>query len=242
VKPDPLMSQVPSRVDLSVAAPSDTERTNNTLRAYQDIKQRILDGAMPAGSQFLEQELAEMLGMSRTPVREALIRLADERLVEVRPRHGARVLGVSADELNDIYEICSDLEALAARRLAQRGLSDNALKSLEAACVQMEQATTAGDFGAWVVGDKVFHDTLVTAAGNTRLAEIYNGLMAQVHRARRVTMQGRQVPTQSNREHREIVQALKAHDAERAHKLMFTHRDRSRGILVDLLRRSARSV
>lgn len=220
----------------------EAERTNNTLRAYKEMRTRIMNGDMPAGGQYLEQELAEMLGMSRTPVREALIRLADERLVEVRPRHGARVLGVSADELNDIYEICSDLEAVAARRLAQRGVAEAVLTKLESACAAMERAAEEKDFATWVANDEIFHQALVGAAGNRRLNEIFGTLMTQVYRARLSTMIGRQIPVQSNIDHRMIVDALKARDMDRAYKLMFAHRDRSRSVLVELLRRSARSL
>ena len=90
------------------------DRLPQTQRAYREIRRRILDNDMPPNAQYLEQELADALGMSRTPVREALIRLSDERLVEVRPRHGARVLPVSVDDMREIYELMTELEALAA--------------------------------------------------------------------------------------------------------------------------------
>ena len=74
-------------------------RLLNADRAYAEVKRRILDNEMPAGYQILEQELAEMLDMSRTPVREAMIRLAEEGMVEIRPRHGLRVLPLSASDM-----------------------------------------------------------------------------------------------------------------------------------------------
>jgi DNA-binding GntR family transcriptional regulator len=238
VKPDPQKAQTDSASQHGAGqlAPADTERLNNTHRAYRDMRQRILDGAMPAGSQFLEQELAEMLGMSRTPVREALIRLQDERLVEVKPRRGARILGVSADELYDIYEITSDLEASALRRLARTGLKPPALQRVEQALAGMEQATAAKNLNDWLKWDHQFHEALVDAAGNQRLTEIFRGLMAQVYAARHSTLAARSIPTVSNDEHAAIFAAVRSGDGELAHKLMLEHRLRSRAALVGYLK------
>jgi DNA-binding GntR family transcriptional regulator len=88
-------------------------------RAYTEVRRRIIENEMPAGSVVLEQDLAQELGMSRTPVREAMIHLAKEGLVEVRPRHGFRVLPISAKDMVDIYEILTALESTAAATLAR---------------------------------------------------------------------------------------------------------------------------
>jgi DNA-binding GntR family transcriptional regulator len=243
VKPDPHKTDSNSALEpaISANAPLESERLNNTHRAYREIRQRILDGAMPAGSQFLEQELAEMLGMSRTPVREALIRLQDERLVEVKPRHGARILGVTADELSDIYEITSDLEASALRRLARVGVKPAALQKIEQALAGMAQATAAGDFKEWLRWDNQFHETMVAEAGNQRLTDIFSGLMAQVYTARHGTMTGRTIPVVSNDEHTAIIAAVRAGDGELAHQLMLEHRLRSRAALVRYMKAGSRS-
>ena len=105
--------------------PVELSRLPQTLRAYRVLRRRILDNEMPPNAQYLEQELANALGMSRTPVREALIRLSEERLVEIRPRHGARVLPVSVDDMREIYEMMTELEALAARCSLSGGVSES---------------------------------------------------------------------------------------------------------------------
>ena len=87
--------------------------------AYEQIRRRILDIDWPPGHRALEQEVALALGMSRTPVREALMRLQDEGLVEVIPRHGMRVLPVSPNDMREIYQILTALECMAAELLAQ---------------------------------------------------------------------------------------------------------------------------
>src|SRR5262245_49339021 len=91
-------------------APEPAQRGSAAERAYAEPKHRILRNAMPTGRLFVEQELADSLRMSRTPVRETLIRLAQEGLVEVRPRHGMFVRPVSADDMREIYEVLTVLE------------------------------------------------------------------------------------------------------------------------------------
>ena len=190
---------------------------------------------MAPGSQYLEQELAEMLGMSRTPVREALIRLADERLVQVRPRHGARVLPVSIDDVSEIYELLAELEAAAARRLAVHGASGDVLLALEAAELHMATALKAGDQVAWFEGDRQFHAAIVTACGNARLAGVVQGLIDQSYWARLQTIAHYDVTDASAREHGAIIQALKDMDAVQAHALVHAHRTRGGKALVALL-------
>jgi DNA-binding GntR family transcriptional regulator len=137
--------------------PGPADKTSATQRAYLELRRRILDNRLPAGSQHLEQELAQTLGMSRTPVREALIRLAEERLVEVRPRHGARVLPVSAGDMREIYELLCELEALAARRVAERGLGPAETAMLEKTVTDMLEALKRDDLDAWAEADRRFH-------------------------------------------------------------------------------------
>ena len=121
--------------------------------AYQSIRRRILDNVWSPGYQALEQEVALELGMSRTPVREALIRLAREGLVEVVPRRGMRVLPVSPADMKDIYEILSALEGKAAELLASRRPSDADLKPLVTATQAMEKALKKGDLDAWAAAE-----------------------------------------------------------------------------------------
>ena len=211
------------------------DRENNTLRAYREMRRRVLDGEMAPGTQYLEQELAAMLGMSRTPVREALIRLADERLVEVRPRHGARVMPVSIGDVSEIYELLAELEAAAARRLATHGASGDVLAVLEAAQRQMETELKAGNRIGWFEGDRRFHATIVAAGGNARLTGMVQGLIDQSHCARLQTIAQYEITDASSRDHAEIVRAIRAKDAATAHASVHRHRTRGGKALVSLL-------
>ena len=117
-------------------------------RAYHELKYRILEGRLPPGTTLLETEVANLLSLSRTPIREALIRLEEEGLVEVKPRHGVTVRAQSLDDLAEIYEVFSALEVQAARLAAVRGLEPSESERLKSLMDQMEKATRSDDIGA----------------------------------------------------------------------------------------------
>lgn len=211
------------------------DRRSQTLRAYDELRRRILDNEMPAGAQYLEQTLADELGMSRTPVREALIRLSDERLVEVRPRHGARILPVSAADMAEIYELLTALEAMAARRVAERGLNSIQLTRLEAYVAGMEEALARDDLAGWSAHDRNFHNALVELSGNRRLAQVVAMFRDQAHRARMQTLALRPKPTQSNREHAALVTAIRNRDGAAAFEIHRRHRQDAGRMLLKLL-------
>lgn len=103
---------------------------SNTQRAVRDLRRMILTGELAAGTDHLETELAEQLGMSRTPVREAALMLESKGLLEMRPRKGVRILPVSPDDMREIYDILTELESLAAERAAEAGFSEQDLQPL----------------------------------------------------------------------------------------------------------------
>lgn len=212
-----------------------TNRRSQTLRAYEELRRRILDNEMPAGTQYLEQALADELGMSRTPVREALIRLSDERLVEVKPRHGARVLPVSASDMGEIYELLTSLEALAARRVAERGLNAAQIKRLEDALAGMDRALERDDLNAWSSHDREFHNAIVELSGNKRLAQVVAMFRDQAHRARMQTLSLRPKPTQSNRDHAALLAAIRIRDGAAAYEIHRRHRLEAGRMLLKLL-------
>lgn len=205
--------------------------------AYIEIRRRILENELPPNVQMLETEVADMLAMSRTPVREALIKLAEEGLVEIRPRHGMRVKPVSPDDMREIYDVLTSLEATAVCLAAERGLSDEELADLDGAVADMEAALERGDLRAWAAADQNFHDLLVLGSANKRLQGIVATIRDQAHRARMATLMLRPLPTASNDDHRAIVDAIRARDPEAARKVHYDHRTRSGNMLVDLLKR-----
>jgi DNA-binding GntR family transcriptional regulator len=203
--------------------------------AYRTMRQRILDNAWPPGYRALEHELALDLGMSRTPVREALIRLEREGLVEVIPRHGMSVLPVSADDMRDIYEMLTALEAMAAELAVRRHPSVAQLKPLLDASRDMGRALKANNLDAWAAADESFHRHLVALSGNRLLIDAVQNCWDRAHRARMVTLRMRPKPTRSTREHMDVVEKIRAGDARAAFDTHRAHRERGARELLAIL-------
>lgn len=204
-------------------------------KAYRELRARILDGSLPTGEQFTEEELASTLHMSRTPTREAMLRLAAEGLVEVRPRHGMRVKPVSTVDMREIYEVLTALESTAAALAAARIDQGDSIRQLRTAIADMDAALGRDDLVAWAAADERFHILLVAAAGNSRLSELVQTYVGQSHRVRMLTLRLRPKPVMSNRDHEAVVDAVEAHDARRAREIHFAHREESGRMLVELL-------
>lgn len=203
--------------------------------AYQAIRQRILDNEYPQGHQVLEQELAVQLGMSRTPIREALVRLEQENLVQLIPRHGMRVVPLSVDDLRDMYEVLTALELTAIERLARARPERDVLETIDAALDAMDAAIRKRDRDAWMAADERFHRTLIDLCGNPRLKALADVLWDQSHRARITTVRLRPDLQPSNEEHREVVEAIGRGDWKEARARHLKHRLRTSREILDLL-------
>jgi len=210
-------------------------RNSLTRNAYASLRRLILDNEMKPGRRMFEQEVADFLNMSRTPVREALIRLAEEGLVDVRPRRGMTVLPISAEDMRDIYDVVTSLEATATELAIARGVNSAEIDLLNDAVDAMEAALKVGDRTAWAKADEDFHRNLVHLSRNKRLISIVAGLWDQTHRARLATLSARPLPVASASDHRDLVNAIRRGEAERAKALHAAHRNKVRDMLVRLL-------
>jgi DNA-binding GntR family transcriptional regulator len=208
-----------------------------TERAYRVLKQLILDNELPVGTQLLELEAAARLGMSRTPVREAMVRLEQEGMIELRPRHGMRVLPLSATALAEIYEVITALEGAAAETLARNGAAAEDIRAMRAAVAEMDTALARDDLTAWSRADEWFHSLLVKAAGNARLAALVDQVWDQSHRARMMTLSLRPKPVDSNKDHAALLEAIIARDPARSRAIHDAHRRKAAALLVDLVDR-----
>lgn len=210
-------------------------RLSYSDQAYNLLRRKILDNEISAGFQATEQEIAEALGMSRTPVREALVRLANEGLVEVRPRHGMRVLPVSGEDMREIYEILTGLETVAAESVARKGLTDAQAARLEQAVADMDQSLAREDLRAWAEADERFHMLLVDFCGNRRLRSLVGTYWDQAHRVRMITLRLRPKPTKSSQDHADLLDALRRRDGEAARSIHRKHREGSGEMLIEIL-------
>ncbi len=210
-----------------------------TLRSpesvYRELKRRILNNDYAPGTQVLEQTIANDLGLSRTPVREALVRLQHDGLVEVVPRHGIRVLPILRADMQEIYEVLASLEPTATELLARQNPSRERMMPLIEACDDMERALDVDNLEAWATADEKFHFALVNLCGNRRLAALVMTVWDQAHRARIFTLKLRPKPIESTREHRDVVDAILAGDAEKARNLYRAHRERAASALLTII-------
>jgi DNA-binding GntR family transcriptional regulator len=206
--------------------------------AYGRLKNDILNNRLPPGSMIPEPAIAHRLGMSRTPVREALITLQNEGLVELIPRRGVRVLPISPNDMREIYELLTLLEPEAAADLAGRREKAGTIASLENCTAEMEQALRDNDLDRWASADDDFHRELLRAKGNQRLLEFVNNLFDQAHRARMVTLRLRALPWQSTEEHRAILTAISNGNADEARAIFRRHRERAAVELLGVLEKS----
>jgi DNA-binding GntR family transcriptional regulator len=205
--------------------------------AYDALKEAIRNNVFAPGYQGSEGEIASRLGMSRTPVHEAVIRLQEEGLVRVLPRRGVVVCAISPDDMREIYGVIIALESASSELLAEkpgdeRGPIADELDGLNA---RMRSALAADDLDDWAKADERFHQLLVERSGNGRLARMFGTIMDQSHRARMLTLRLRPKPTSSVREHRAIVDAIRRGEARKARERAKQHRVAARDKLLPLL-------
>ncbi|MEM7614962.1 MAG: GntR family transcriptional regulator, partial [Pseudomonadota bacterium] len=184
-----------------------------TQYAYDQLKAMIMDNSLAAGASFLEQTLAERLGVSRTPLREAAQQLQTEGFVTIRPRLGVLIRPISARDMAEIYDLLTILEPHAARLLAQRDLGPECRAELQGSVFEMDHALRAMDLKAWALADRAFHKQLIDLCGNSRLRDIVSGLWDQVHRARISTLGDRDDLATSNDDHRALLDLIFKGDA-----------------------------
>jgi phosphonate utilization transcriptional regulator len=188
----------------------------------REVERMILAGELPSGTKLNEVELAERLGVSRGPVREAFRALEESGLVQLERNRGVYVRHVSLAEADEIYELRAVLDEHAGRRLAQKS-SPAEVKALRALVERMEKAVARGDADAYHDANLAFHDRLVELAGNAKLAQLYRRLVNELRLFRRASLDQAGVLPASVREHRAIVDRIAAGEATAAGRLLYEH-------------------
>lgn len=191
-------------------------------RAVEALRDRILAGDFQPGERLGEVELARELAMSRTPVRQALLKLAAEGLVEIAPNRGARVIARSNKELEFVFELRARLEGLAARRAAVRATPAQ-LDVLEELAHEIGQYVKVRDMPMVTKLNGQFHGMLIQIAGSATLASSVSGLFHASVMARTQSSFDEAAHRRSTNHHIEIVAALRAHDADWAESVMRSH-------------------
>lgn len=208
---------------------------SNTEFAIEKLREMIFSGELAAGSDHLETELAQRLEISRTPVREAVLLLSSQGLLNIRPRKGVRIASVSVCDMKEIYEVLTELESLSAWLAAKKGYKMKELSGLSDAIDAMDHALKRSDREAWALADDIFHATLLELGGNQRVVRIVGMMADQIRRARSITLHIRPLPLKSNDDHRAVYEAILQGDAEAARKLHFEHRKYAGTLLTAFL-------
>lgn len=202
----------------------DTRFDNLTLRerVYHHLRQEILASRIAPGAVLQEVPLAESLGVSRGPIREALGGLAAEGLVTITPRRGAVVTSLTKRDFLEVYEVREALEVLAVR-LAVPTMTGDQLRELEDAIELMVDCSARRDLAGFFDANSAFHEAFVVASGNRKLIEVYRRLIGQMGPYRRPSALLRGSLERSIAEHREIMAAARAHDVASATSLVLEH-------------------
>ncbi|MEU2352691.1 GntR family transcriptional regulator [Streptomyces misionensis] len=199
-----------------------TKQPPATDRVYAHVKQGVLDRSYEGGTLLTEGELAEAVGVSRTPVREALLRLEVEGLIRLYPKKGALVLPVSVQEISDVVETRLLVEEYAARKAvpAPPGLVERLAELLE----QQKAQVASGDLAGAAATDRCFHAEIVRSAGNEILSRLYDQMRDRQLRMGVAVMYSH--PDRVARtlaEHEEILEALRAGDTDAAVGVVHRH-------------------
>ena len=190
-------------------------RGNTRGQAYTVLRDAIVAGDLEPGRQLSENELAELLGVSRTPVREALIRLRDDRLVEIVPQLGTFVTHISEEGVADAQFIREALECAAVRIAAERATTED-LAALDGIVARQREVRDVDDYDRFYALDDEFHGTLVELSGHGvawALAQRANG---HLNRVRRLSLPQPRYLAEMVAEHELVVEAIRRHDPDAA--------------------------
>lgn len=202
---------------------------------FETLRKAILEGTLKPGERLMEVQLAEDMGVSRTPVREAIRKLELEGLVLMIPRKGAYVSGISSKDIADVFEVRASLEALAAGLAAER-ITDQELEELNNFMVQVTINAKVGDIEKVVQSDTNFHEQIYHASRNNRLVQIINNLRDQIQRFRSASLSHPGRIKETLQEHKNLLEAISDRDIETARILAQEHIENAESIMMEALK------
>jgi len=208
--------------DPTFTKPADNDTAGLRRRVFAVIEEAILNGAYQAGESLTESRLAGELGVSRTPIREALSQLEHEGLVQLVPNKGAVVTGISPKDIQDIYAIRMMIEGLAARWAAEN-IAEDELRELQEAIDLEEFYTPKEDIGKLMSLDSNFHQILYRASKSKPLQYMLHTFHHYIQRARSQSFAAPGRARLALEEHKAILQAIRERDGDRAERITVAH-------------------
>ena len=189
---------------------------------FNTLRQAILTGELKPGERLMELHLANRLGVSRTPIREAIRMLELEGLVTMIPRKGAEVSRISKQDISDVLEVRGSLDALAVRLACER-ITDEEIALLEDAAEAFVNAVHTEDLTAVAKADVVFHDRIIASSKNKRLIQMVNNLAERVYRYRMEYLKDTKKHENLILEHEEILNHIRKRDTKHAQEAILKH-------------------
>lgn len=201
----------------------------------ESIRQAIISGQFPPGMRLMELQLAEEMGVSRTPVREAIRKMELEGLVVMIPRRGAYVADISIKDINEVYEDRTALDVLSAGLAAER-IDKSEIQEMRELLAEEAALVEARDYPKIIDNDTAFHDVIYRASGNTRCMNIISNLREQI-----TAIRGRSMPYPGRveimlKEHRAIFDAIAAGKVEKAQEAVRTHMENAEQTLLKVIK------
>lgn len=202
---------------------------------FQTLRQAILRGELKPGERLMEIQLANKLGVSRTPIREAIRKLELEGLVLMIPRKGAEVAEITEKNLRDVLEVRCALEELAVQLACDR-IDKQGIRDLQQAAKNFESVLDSADITKIAEADVAFHDIIYMATDNKRLIQLLNNLREQMYRYRIEYLKKKEYYPRLLAEHQDIIQAIANGERERATKITSQHIDNQVETVADTIR------
>ena len=191
---------------------------------FNTLRQAILRGELKPGERLMEIKLANKLGVSRTPIREAIRKLELEGLVLIIPRRGAEVAQITEKSLRDVLEVRRSLEALSVRLACER-MGAKGLSELKKAEEDFEKVLGHDDITVVAEADVAFHDVIYLATDNQRLIQLLSNFREQMYRYRSEYLKRKECHPKLLEEHREIIRAIENSEVEQATRITCQHID-----------------
>lgn len=199
---------------------------------FENLRSAILEGKLKSGQRLMEVQLAEQLGVSRTPVREAIRKLELEGLVVMLPRKGAYVANISVKDLMDVLEIRACLEGLGASLAAERRDEED-IKKLESIEKEFEEAVKTQNIEMLLKKDVEFHECIFEAANNKKLEKMINSIWEQVQRFRTTYVSDYNASLSLLDEHQAILKAIKEANVVDAKKFAIEHIEKAEQFMLE---------
>ena len=201
-------------------------------QAYDKLKELIITGALQPGELHNEKRLAEALGVSRTPVREALLELSREGMVAFVPGKGVEICKFTAEQVREVFEIRKIIEGYILEKITSQ-LNDEEIKEIDQNISRQEKTMDKREKRAFIEYDKQFHLHIASKIGNKQIESILDNLRDQIHLMGIRAVEDHSRMQQVIKEHREIFSGLKERNPKKAHDALINHLDNTEKILID---------